>query len=160
MFAEETLSQYLLIIWNTYRRICCFVQFFSWNTNGFPHFAFSQSSHLWFRAVVSPAFLQQWCLWNTWQFNCCGHYFNQRCIFRCRHSMAFRKSGMCAVACVPCKDIHIVPKAELKPAERVRDKKGEESIAPGHYNEYHSRGRCHYCWHLRLKIEKVIINLS
>lgn len=37
---------------------------------------------------------------------------------------------MCAVACVPCKDIHIVPNAELKPAERVRDKKGEESAQP------------------------------
>lgn len=37
---------------------------------------------------------------------------------------------MCAVACVLCKDNHIVPNAELKPAERVRDKKGEESAQP------------------------------
>lgn len=35
---------------------------------------------------------------------------------------------MCAVAHVACKDIHIVPNAELKPVER--DKKGEESAQP------------------------------
>lgn len=35
---------------------------------------------------------------------------------------------MCAVAHVACKDIHIVPYAELKPVER--DKKGEESAQP------------------------------
>lgn len=127
MFTEETLSWHLLIIWNNYCRICCFIHFFPRDTNGSLHFAFSQSSHLWFRAVASPVFLHQWHLWNTWQFNCCGRYFNQRCIFRCRLSNAFRKAGMCAVACVPCKDIHIVPNAKLKLPERVRDKKGEES---------------------------------
>lgn len=37
---------------------------------------------------------------------------------------------MCAVDYVPCKDIHIVPNAELKPAERDRHKKGEESAQP------------------------------
>lgn len=37
---------------------------------------------------------------------------------------------MCAVACVPCKDIHIVSNAELKPAEGTRDKKGEKSAQP------------------------------
>lgn len=35
---------------------------------------------------------------------------------------------MCAMAHVPCKDIHIVPNAELKPGER--DEKGEESAQP------------------------------
>lgn len=37
---------------------------------------------------------------------------------------------MCAVAHVPCKDIHIVPNAELKPAEGTRDKKGEKGAQP------------------------------
>ena len=34
------------------------------------------------------------------------------------------------MACVLCKDNHIVPNTELKRAERVRDKKGEESAQP------------------------------
>ncbi|PKU46270.1 rna-directed dna polymerase from mobile element jockey-like [Limosa lapponica baueri] len=34
-----------------------------------------------------------------------------------------RKAGMCAMACVLCKDNHIVLNVELNPAERVRDKK-------------------------------------
>lgn len=56
--------------------------------------------------------------------------FDQRGIFIYRLPISSREANVCAMACVLCKDTHTVPNTELKPAERVSDKAGEESAQP------------------------------